>query len=229
MSGPPDDPTDDQDPAWGDLRDQVERALAEAGLAREGLDEAVLEGVRQAFQALDELTGVASGRSAPSSGEEAGPEVHVVEGGRDDDTDLPEDRDRPDLRIAPEPEEAAGEAAPGATGGVRLQPEGDGPDVRVTVHRLGAGDTVRRATRVPDVRRRGAILVAAGEGQTLYRGQTPRLYRITCTDGALRVEVEGVPTETLRPGQAVDIEARYLRVHAEAAPSAGIYALVKQP
>ena len=38
MSGPPDEPTDDSaddtDPTWGDLRDQVERALAEAGLAR---------------------------------------------------------------------------------------------------------------------------------------------------------------------------------------------------
>ena len=197
----------------------------------------MLEGVRQAFQALDELSGVATGRrgrpgrrAEPDA--DPGPEVHVVDGGLDDDAEPPEDRDPPDLRLAPEPDETdesledhllAGAGPLGASGRGRER------DVRVTVHRLGPGDTVRRATPVPDVRRRGAVLVGAGEGQTLYRGRTARLYRVSCTEGALRVEVDGVPTETLRPGQAVDIEASFLRVHGEGAKAAGIYALVKQP
>ena len=227
MSGPP----DDLDPNWQDLRKQVERALEEAGLSGGNLDEAVLEGVRQAFSAIDDLTSrVGAGTGEPEAGP---PDVQVMDGGR---ADAPkgeprgaDTENRPGLRLAPDLDEVLDSSeAPGPQGSLRATLR---PDVRIAVRRVGPErTTVRRPSGVGDIRRRGGIAVEQGASQTLYQGAAPRLYRVSCTDGSLRLELEGQPTCTLLPGQSTDVDARLLLVHGLAdGLSAGVYTLVRVP
>ncbi len=217
MSGP----SDGDDSTWDQVRAQVEQALREAGLGGGSLDDAVLDGVKQAFDTLGELRD--KGWADMATDTPSGPDVHVVPGGRSEDapesTVEEEPHARPELRIAPEPEPVSEE--PPARGAR--------PEVQVNVHHLSSPTTRRRrGPSVTDFRRRGTIAVSAGDSQTLVRGASARLYRVGCTTGSLRIEVDGLPTETLQAGQDMDVEGRLLRVRADV-DATGLYALVKQP
>lgn len=192
MSGRP--PFDD--PGWNELLHQLEEALDEAGIEGEQTRAAVRDGLRAALESLGKLAGWSEPRHD-------GPEVEVVEGGRADDDPEPTGP-RPDLRVAePMPEED--ESPPEET------PPSPRPDVRVRLLRRADLDTARRL--------RGSIrLSAAGECQTIFRGAQPRAYRIGCTHGALCVHLDGLPTETVREGQTLDVEARFVRVEAAGEP-----------
>ena len=136
---------------------------------------------------------------------------------------------RPGLRLAPNPDEDLDRSeAPASEGAPRATLR---PDVRIAVRRVGPErTTVRRPSGVGDIRRRGGIAVEQGASQTLYQGSEPRLYRVSCTDGSLRLELDGQPTGTLLPGQSTDMDARLLRVHGVAdGISAGVYTLVRVP
>ena len=183
-------PPDDEIPGFRAIQEEVERALRAAGVEAGSLDDAVMEGVRQA---LDALASAGLGLN-PAPGE-PGPEVTVMEGGRGVD-DPPAEGEPPSLRVA---EPAEGEDTPG-------------PQVRIHLHRVegaGQGGGVQGGVAIG---RNGVISVEQGAVQTLFRGEQPRPYRLFCTAGQLEVQVDGFPVEALHKGQSIDVEARLVRV-----------------
>ena len=70
----------------------------------------------------------------------------------------------------------------------------------------------------------GALLVAAGATQTLFRGSEARIYRIHCSSGAIEVHSDGA-VDRVGPGQSVDVEAVLVRIRGIEA-SEGRYARV---
>ena len=213
MAEPP-----DGDDTWSSLRDQVEEALRKAGLGDRDLDEAVVQAMEQAFTALGSL-------SQDTEESTSSPDVTVVEGGRRED-DPPAPGEPPELRLAPETSAAAdGELSTGD------------PKVRVTVHRLDRDGRRRTSTTGSSKRKdrrlqmQGRIQVAAEGHQTVFRGNESRSYRLLCTEGTLRIALDGLPAESLSAGQSIDVDAALIRVSgADGAAAAGNYVrLPRQP
>lgn len=199
MSRPPRD-------EWDDVLSQVEEALDRLRLGDGPHREALLDGVREALQAL--------GADANADADADGPRVEVVEGGRADDAPRrpPEpsgERSRPPLRVADD------ERAPDDT-----------ERAAVKLVRLGAG---RRATDVW-LESEGSIRLDPSPGQTgwqtVYQGETARAYRVACHTGVMRVTADGASASLLSAGQTIDVEARVVRVGADQ-PAAGRYARLR--
>jgi hypothetical protein len=158
----------------------------------------VLDQVEEALDELDVKSGPA--RDALISGVRAAlegiqpwdgePPVRVVDGGLDED-DPPVERERPDLRVAADVESDVDEdTTPLGGDGLR----------RVRVVRVGAEGG------------EGRILVVPGDWQTVFRGRSPRVYRIRCDRGAFRIEVDGDAMDEVQAGQSADVEGALLRV-----------------
>jgi hypothetical protein len=215
---PPEDP-------WSEVLEQVDDALADAGITDEPDRAALLEGVRSA---LDSLVG-------GDAREDDGPDVVVVEGGRGMD-EPPTAGVAPPLRVAdadeavdpaarevPWPEdawEAASEASEGWA-------DGEGPPwtKEWSEPTDGWGDTPRVVVRVPAQGASGPFPLLAGQGrfvlspggpaQTLFVGPAPRAYRVACAAGGVVVGVDGGMELAVQPGCSVDVEARQVTVRAD--------------
>ncbi len=159
--------------------------------------DALLVGIREALASLGPVSidgfevHAVSAPDAPAGP----PPVQLVEGGRESDEPTP--GPRPELRVAPQPEEPEA-AAPG-----ELPPPLARP---VSVVRLGT-----RSARPGDA---GVILVSPGEWQSLLAARRPRSYRVGCREGRLHVYADGEATCEIGAGQTVDVEGSVLRVHA---------------
>lgn len=134
------------------------------------------------------------------------PPVQVVEGGRESDEPTP--GRRPDLRVAPQPQDTEAPAA------AELPPALARPILLVRDDARG-----RRSNDS------GAILMCPGDWQSLLAGRRPRSYRVGCREGRLHVYADGEATCEIAPGQTADVEGSVLRVHAPvgAGASAGWY------
>jgi hypothetical protein len=201
---PPDEPGD----GWSDVIKKVEIALDDANIDGEAIRQSLIRGVRQA---LGSLESVLEGELVP---DEEAPEVVVMEGGRSDDQPTTEG-EPPDLRLADDDaEEGDTDSPPGPTG-VKTP-----VSTTVRVFRTGIGSPTGTGALggSPGLAEAGRIRIeegAADSGQTLYRGEGHRIYRLHCELGRMRVLVEGQPIETILPGQSMDVETRLLRVLSE--------------
>jgi len=117
----------------------------------------------------------------------------------------------PRLRVV-DPEETPEERPPvPASSGVR-------------VVRVAAPATVRARTTTTATLDSGVIAVAGERWQTLFRGRSPRTYRVHATSGQLDLAVDGELVERLAPGQSIDIEGELVRAcGVEGASATGLY------
>jgi hypothetical protein len=64
----------------------------------------------------------------------------------------------------------------------------------------------------------GSIRLAASGGgprrQTVYAGESTRIYRLLCLSGQFKVLVDDAPVDRLEQGQSLDVEGRRIRVQA---------------
>ena len=106
-------------------------------------------------------------------------------------------------------------------------PSGAGPRPCTTMRPTRSPPNVSVRVRTVD---RGTGGAAPGDiavspdapAQTVFRGATPRPYRVRCVTGALRVEFDGSPPTT--SGQSMDVEAGLIRVSAaDGAAATGAY------
>lgn len=124
----------------------------------------------------------------------------------------------PHLKVAP-PESPSEDRpsqgkSPFSTGFPAFYP-GDPEELKNMFRFLRVGDHELRSPP-SELSRRGKILIeASGSGfQNIFRGKTPRLYRIECLEGGLQIFLDGEPVEEIRPGQSTDVEAQVVRVKA---------------
>jgi len=193
-----------EDDRWSDVVDQVLDALDDANVSDTSTRDALAEGVRQALESLEsgvDLDVQILGEGFPF--QDTDPvSVELVEGGRSTQEPRSEGK-APDLRIA---ESDAADEDP------------DNPSSMFTHVKVVSGNPNRSRKRpLPGLSESGWIHVAGGDSadsswQTIYHGQTPRLYRVACSQGLLEVTADGQAIERLRPGQSIDIEARLIRV-----------------
>ena len=165
-----------------DIIEQVNAALDGLSITDDATRDAVAAGLKEALGALSAM-GV-----TPTPGREA-PSVAVVEGGRAEDAP-PTSGAPPDLHIAAPPTDA--------------QPASAAPTARVVVSRA----PIRSRPAAADPA--GHIALAPGTRQTILRARQARAYRIHCTDGALRVLIDGQPLDTVAAGQSIDVEGAML-------------------
>ncbi len=196
-----------EDDRWNDVIDQVLDALDDAEVSDPGTRDALAEGVKAALDSLESGIGLdvqIIGEGFPEATEPS-PKVEVMAGGRTDD-EPPSAGEKPALRIA-DPDEL------------------DSPSPDETEHSVPVFTHVNvrhnRSQTPPKVNsglaEAGWIRVAPGGApeaawQTIYRGQSPRLYRVACSSGSLDVTVDGEPVERLLPGQSIDAEGSAIRV-----------------
>lgn len=216
---PPRDPPDD-DMRLDEVVGRVGEALDELHVVDGAERDALLGSIREALASLGPVS--IDGfevRAVPAVDLPSGPPpVQLVEGGRD--SDEPSTGPRPELRVAPEPEDTEesavdGSAAPEPEPG-RADPA---PSVARSVSVLRIGGKVPRQPEV------GVVRVPGGAWQSILAAQRPRAYRVGCTQGGLHVYVDGEPTCELGAGQSVDVEGAVLRVQgaADPGPSTGWY------
>lgn len=216
-------PPRDGDDIWSEVMDQVADALTEADLGTGLTREALLDGVREALEAMGGPIEVDI--EVMTSSEDTDPAVSVVEGGRTE-ADPRTPGDKPDLRVADlETDGATGEAS-------------ESMPIRPVLTQVKMLRTARRTAMpeaIPGLGQAGWIQVAGGGGvqaawQTLYQGRLPRLYRIGCTQGSMDVTLDGEQVERLVAGQAIDVEGCLVRVSAVDEGSArGGYAWINAP
>ena len=195
---PPDSP---DDPTLGSLVDevvsQVRGALDEVDVSSRGVRELLLDELRDVFEALE--PGVFRHPQTPPS-DDGSPDVTVVDGGRADDAP-PSEGPRPDLKVAePDPTPASS-----------VEEEAPRPRVytRVRVHQA---ETPKMRDPRPMVE-----LDPSREGDTwrsLFRGAVARPYRLAVETGSVRVSLDGMPTEVMRTGDNLDVEAGVIQVAA---------------
>lgn len=195
---------------WSDVLDQVRDALEDAGIGAQEITSELMEGVRLGLDALSR--GPEAG-PPPDPSADVGPEVRVVPGGRGEG-EPPAPGPRPDLKVAePEPERGGPSALyDDAADAVAAS------NVSVRVRTVDRGDGRGGLPR-------GDIAVSPdAPAQTVFRGATPRPYRVRCVTGALRVELDGQPADQLSAGQSMDVEAGLIRVSAaDGAAATGSY------
>ncbi len=207
MPTPPRDPPDDE-ARLDEVVSRVGDALDELRVVDSAERDALLASIREALASLGPVSidgfevRAVSAADAPSGP----PPVQLVEGGRDSDEPTP--GPRPELRVAPQPDE------PEAPMPTELPPPLARP---ISVVRLGA--------RTPRAVESGLITVHPGEGQSLLEARRPRSYRVGCRDGRLHIHADGEALCLLGPGQTVDVEGSVLRVQSATGegPSTGWY------
>ena len=209
------EPPKDGNTPWDEILLQVQSALKDLNLEGPVSQSLVMDDLKQVFQTLEGMglpVGEAFGiPGVPETAET--PDISVVAGGRLDDPPTEEvegeekSRDRPDLKVAPpEEDDSGGEEAPSPEGWVNLGPQMKLFKLGGELDKLFGG----RPAQTP-----GKIRVNPADdspSQTLFHGEEVRAYRIECTEGALRVSLDGRPAEQLTKGQSLDVEARLVRV-----------------
>jgi len=177
---------------------QVEDALEHLRLGDGPTKDALLSGVRAALEELGpDALGVEL--EATLSDLDAAPSVRVVDGGRDPEGP-PSPGSKPDLRVA-DPSAADPHGIDAESPSVRV--------VRVT----------RRAEGVSH--QAGSVSLSSPDTwQTVFRGTSPRRYRIRCDRGAIHIALDGALVEELQPGQTSDFEGALIRVIARSGEGA---------
>jgi hypothetical protein len=218
-------PPRDGDDIWSEVMDQVADALTEADLGTGPTREALLDGVREALEAMGGPIEVDI--EVMTAAEDSDPTVSVVEGGRAE-ADPRTPGEKPDLRVAdPQADGATDEVE--AADPMRVRP------VLTQVKMLRTARHTARSEIIPGLGKAGWIQVAGGGGvhaawQTLYQGRVPRLYRIGCTQGSMDVTLDGDQVERLVAGQAIDVEGCLVRVCAvDEGSGRGGYAWISGP
>ncbi len=218
------------DSPWGDVFEQVEAALDEAGVLGRATRDALLGALGEALGDLGGLSGVRvdirtrrdstgvdpdadDDTDDGASDDRRPPDVTVVDGGRGRNQPR-SPKPRPELRVA-EGKRGAPDADDGSSRpGVRS---------RVRVYRF-TGDADDALFDDSDLDHLGWIQVDADGRQAVYRGDAVRPYRVACTEGRLAVSVDGLTVETLSPGQSLDVEGRAVVVlAADGAAAMGSY------
>ena len=199
------------DDRWSDVIHQVLDALDDANVSDPHTRDALADGVRQALEGME--MGMGINIEISGSGDihlqEPGPEVEVVDGGRNPDQP-PTEGKKPSLRIATPDDESE----PG-NGGTESAPD-SAP--YVTQVKVLQGHPFGSPTSTPLMVDHGWISLPSGGAadaawQTVYQGLRPRLYRLACLPGArIDVTVDGVQVERLNPGQSIDVEGMAIRV-----------------
>jgi hypothetical protein len=190
---------------------KVEDALDHLRLGDGPTKDALLSGVRAALEELEpDALGVEL--EATLSDLDPSPAVHVVDGGRDPEGP-PSPGSRPDLRVA----DPSAADAPGSDlheesllSGMGFDDES--PSVRVV--------RVTRRTEGASHHTGTVSLSSPDAWQTVFRGATPRRYRIRCDSGAIHVALDGALVEELQPGQTSDFEGTLIRVIARSSEGA---------
>ena len=198
-----------EDDRWSDVIDQVLDALDDADMGDKTSRDALAEGVRQALESMEsevdfDVQILGEGFPMPESDPVA---VELVEGGRRQDDPRSKGK-APDLRIA--------DTDDNPTESKASRPMRDG-SMFTHVKVIHDKKPSTRKRPLPGLSEAGWIHVAGGVStdsswQTIYRGQSPRLYRIACSQGILDVAADGEVVERLRPGQSIDLEAGLIRV-----------------
>jgi len=196
-------PPGDDDP-WKAVLDQVEVALGSMNLRSGSLGDALMEGVRDALSGGFNLDAEVD--------EGAPPHVVVLDGGKPDDAtdEAPMPDTAPDLRVVnsdTDPSSPAHEVQ----SAVSFHPE-----VSVRVLR-GAPATTAPAGS-------GQLRLSdAGAWQTVFRGATPRAYRVGCDTGVLHIALDGELVEEILPGQDIDLEGKLIRAQSGEGAASGWY------
>lgn len=197
-------PRDPDDLSLGGIVDevvsQVRVALDEADITGIQSRELLLDGVRDVMQALYPSS-VSRSPAGPTPGP---PDVSVVDGGRADDAP-PSPGERPELRVAaPEPDAAAESEASDAEG----TPDQPRVVTRVKVHQA-------QPKPIPDRQPRVQLIgtdAEAPQWRSVFRGATPRPYRLTAETGVVRVSLDGMPADLVPAGSSLDVEAQVIQV-----------------
>ena len=185
---------------------QVEDALDHLHLGDGPTKEALLSGVRAALEELGpDALGVEL--EARISDLDIAPTVRVVDGGRDPEGP-PSAGSKPDLRVADA--SAPDAVSPGVSDSLGFDAES--PSVRV----------VRVTRRAEGTSQPGGsvTLSSTDTWQTVFRGTSPRRYRIRCDRGAIHVALDGALVEEVQPGQTSDFEGALIRVIARSSEGA---------
>jgi hypothetical protein len=204
----------DDDDRWRDVLDQVTDALNEAEVRLGPARDALLDGVRDALDALGEGFDLDVEILPSATGEGEDIDVQVMAGGRGED-DPPTPGERPQLRVAESAQDMGDEPAD-------LDEPGDVEDgwspkrpvfTQVKVLRTPPRGTPTRP-RLGEVGWIHLLTDGAADSlwQTVYQGRSPRVYRVGCTRGSIDVTVDSEPVERLRPGQSMDVEGAMIRV-----------------
>lgn len=225
-------PPSDSDDTWADVMKQVHDALDEAQIDGESLRKSLMDGVKQALESLDDFL------VEPPTPDAAEPDervpVVVVEGGRTDDQPITEG-DIPQLHIA---EDAVDNGDESPSESKKLDADEGPPALATTVRvfRSGLGPLPQSGEPQPsvpipkvDLANVGHIALGpdAHRHQTLFRGDSPQIYRVHCDEGVMKVLVDGQPIETLQTGQSMDVSGRFLSIGMEeGGPVRGRYAWV---
>ena len=225
-------PPSDSDDTWADVMKQVHDALDEAQIDGDSLRKSLMDGVKQALDSLDDFL---VEPSPSSSAEDERVPVVVVEGGRTDDQPITEG-DIPKLHIADDAVEDVAESS-GGSNEDSTSPMGS-PTLATTVRVFRSGfealpqsgdESLSPAGPAPILANEGQIALGpdGAQHQTLFRGNSPHIYRVHCDDGIMKVLVDGQSVETLNPGQSLDVEGRFLSIKmAENRPVLGRYTWV---
>ena len=219
-----------EDDQWSDVIDQVLSALSDANIKDGPTRESLAEGVREALESLQEGVGldveiVGSELFDMDVQPDSGVNIEVVPGGRESDEPKSEGQ-KPELRLAESDDADEPVDQP-------MRDLGSSPVLtHVKVLHSGSRSTSVSDKPIPGLVDAGWIHVAPGgaaqsEWQTVYRGQTARLYRIACSQGCMDVTVDGESVERLVAGQSIDVEGTAIRVTStEDGGAKGGYSLV---
>ena len=82
---------------------------------------------------------------------------------------------------------------------------------------MGRDESSVDGSNASDLSMHGQLFIstdARSDQQTVYRGELARGYRLHCSQGPMRILLDGQPVETVDVGQSIDVEARLIRVQA---------------
>ena len=187
----------DNDDKLDEAVEQVQAALDALNIGNDATRDAVVDGLREAFKTVKDL----DFNNLTFDAEVETPEVVVIDGGREDETDEcdAKPKEKPELRIVESDETVTPQVS--TVGDVK---------VRVIHPRTKTARTQRF-----DLHAQGEIHLEGRSWQTLFRGENIRTYRLCCRTGVLDVALNGALVEQLKPGQTIDVEASLIRVRAE--------------
>jgi hypothetical protein len=242
-------------PSWDDLVNQVQGALEDLNINTPENQALFVDGLKEVMDSLEGMgfdLGVSPGSSPPSPK----PEIHVFEGGKGDEPTEEEPAppkgdtkkrkkkkaDRPDLKVAP-PEEGQDPTpgqSPASTPSFSMPqgwppfttfPGNDPESMRTLFKVLRLGEDAQGGLTgdLHSLGYQGKIHLKKEDSgfQNIFRGESPRTYRIECTQGGLQIYLNGKPAEQIVQGQSTDVEAKVIRVQAsDGAGAEGIYARV---
>jgi len=242
-------------PSWDDLVNQVQGALEDLNINTPENQMLFVDGLKEVMDSLEGM-GFDLGASPGEAPTPSKPEIHVFEGGKGDEPTeeapaSPKSESkkrkkkkaaRPDLKVAPPEEEqdsnpekseasAPSDPMPQGWPPFTTFPGNDPESMRTLFKVLRLGEDAQGGlTEGPHaLGYQGKIHLKEKDSgfQNIFRGETPRSYRIECTQGGLQIYLNGKPAEQIVQGQSTDVEASVIRVQAsDEAGAEGIYARV---